>query len=54
MILVFYGFLVIGLGLLILDVTGRLVVAPERARWWRWVGLALPLPVRGWHPLSRG
>ena len=40
MILVFYGFLVIGLGLLILDVTGRLVVAPERARWWRWVGLA--------------
>lgn len=40
MILVFYGFLLLGLGLLLLDLTDRLRVAAERARWWRWIGIA--------------
>ena len=40
MLWVFYGFLLIGLTLLVADVTGRLVVSPVRLRWWRWIGLA--------------
>jgi hypothetical protein len=37
---VFYGFLIVGLLLLVADLSGRLVVPRERVRWWRWIGLA--------------
>lgn len=40
MIWLFYAFLLLGLVLLGLDVADRLRVAPERARWWRWIGIA--------------
>ncbi len=40
MLWVLYGFLVIGLSLLVADLSGRLVASWERARWWRWIGLA--------------
>jgi hypothetical protein len=36
----FYGFLVLGLLLLVADMSGRLIVSRERVRWWRWIGLA--------------
>jgi hypothetical protein len=37
---VLYGFLSIGLLLLVADLAGWLVVSRDRARWWRWTGLA--------------
>ena len=40
MLWVLYGFLVIGLLLLVADLVGWLVVSRDRARWWRWTGLA--------------
>ena len=40
MLWVFYGFLVVGLLLLVADLSGRLIVPRDRVRWWRWIGLA--------------
>jgi len=40
MFLVYYAFLVVGLVLLLADLTGRLRVLPPRVRWWRWLGVA--------------
>ncbi len=40
MLWLFYGFLLIGLLLLVADLSGRLLVSQERVRWWRWIGLA--------------
>ncbi len=40
MLWLFYGFLLIGLLLLVADLSGRLIVSRERLLWWRWIGLA--------------
>jgi hypothetical protein len=40
MLWLFYGFLLIGLLLLVADLSGRLIVSRERVLWWRWIGLA--------------
>lgn len=40
MLLVYYAFLIVGLLLLLADLTGRLRVSPKRVRWWRWIAVA--------------
>jgi hypothetical protein len=49
----FYLFLLLGLTLLAMDVTGGLRIAPKRARWWRRIGVVAAAgpglaPMLGW------